>query len=255
MTRSTLGMFLGTATLLALGCGGVDRGAGLFGADPASPEAGAGGKAGAGPGQGGRSGTGGTPGGTGGTVVTPGGTGGTVITPGGTGGTVITPGGTGGTVITPGGTGGTVITPGGTGGTGPEPGGDPGLVTCGKTACDLAAGQRCCSPAFRDAQWGSYSPICIEPSGQCGGDWPPTVLVECDGPEDCPHGKVCCGTFEEWQGYARYRRLTCSTQCGASSGNSGSVVICGDFPEVCEGRACKQSTVLSDGYRYCEPRP
>jgi hypothetical protein len=59
--------------------------------------------------------------------------------------------------------------------------------------------------------------------------------VPCDGPEDCPSGQRCCGTY----GGAGYSRIECLASCAATGdGGPGGTVL-----EICHpGATCEDST-------------
>jgi len=67
---------------------------------------------------------------------------------------------------------------------------------------------------------------------------PLQVGAECDGNEDCDHGRVCCGTFD--QGRFTYTKIECASSCSGQDefqlchGNDG----CGS------GLVCRRSLIL-----------
>ncbi len=208
----------------ASGAGPVDAGPG--GAGPGGAGPGGAGPGGAGPGGAGPGGTGGSgfggagPGGAGGTSgfggAGPGGAG-----PGGAG-----PGGTG-----PGGTGGVLNT-------------EPGKVNCYDgsgtgviVTCELAT-ERCC---YLEPGPDTCAPIgdaCQCSSGGCA-----LTDVQCDGPEDCPSGQMCCGL---WNGQ-QYTVLQCQPDCDFASNE---LEICHD---TCSqpGFSCSGSPSLPEYLSRC----
>jgi stigma-specific protein Stig1 len=88
----------------------------------------------------------------------------------------------------------------GVGGTGGTPGvcsGVPGQVACGASCCD--APERCAAEVtgFHTQCFSAFT--CRVPSVELA-----LVTVQCDGPEDCPAGEVCCWSV---------RGSDCSTSC------------------------------------------
>lgn len=128
----------------------------------------------------------------------------------------------------------------------PPIGGGPssGDITCGILApdrCDVAAGERCCIlvPGIDH---------CIGPDESCectGPDCLATV-AECDGPEDCDDGQVCCGTFSG-EGYSRIK-------CQASCDEDDQRELCHPNGPACstQGAICERSPSLPLGYHRCE---
>ncbi len=233
--------------LLLAGCGGAESN-GLFDSTASGAGSSAGGTSADGGSDPGGSNSGGSDSG-GGTDA-----GGTASGGAGDGGTDA--GATGGTSTGGASTGGASTGGTSTGGTGTDPGGQvtPGKVLCGDNPCDVAAGNICCKPL--SGIFGNFGiPTCLPAFTPCvDTEVAPTVEIECDGPEDCEAGDICCGEFEivstgNGNGVARYNSLQCKSSCGPLEENE--VVICGRSDAACgPNRICQESTVLDD-YRVC----
>jgi len=125
-------------------------------------------------------------------------------------------------------------------------GGGPssGDIACGilnPTRCNAAAGERCCilAPGIDH---------CIGPDEACECTGPDcvTTVAECDGPEDCDDGQVCCGTFDG-QAYV-------SIRCQASCEGSDERELChpGGAPCSNPSASCTRSPSLPPSLYRCE---
>ena len=234
--------------LLLTGCGGADSN-GLF----ESPSDGTG-DAGANVGGSSQAGTGGA--GSGGTNTGGSETGGTNTGGTNTGGTNAGGTNSGGTNSGGTNTGGTNTGGTNTGGTNTGGSGQvtPGHVLCGTAPCDVWAGNVCCKPLGGFFPGGGF-PTCLNEIAPCvSTEFAPAVEIECDGPEDCAPGDVCCGEYDivstgDGNGVARYTQLSCKSSCGSIQDEEA--VICGNSNAGCRpGEFCRDSTVL-EGYRIC----
>lgn len=129
---------------------------------------------------------------------------------------------------------------GGAGGSGGAAGFDPdagpgaGRIACGSTGpgdCSLLAGQTCCilNPGLDHCIGANDACTCTGPSCTI-------TTASCDGPEDCPPGSVCCGTFAN----GTYTKLACAKSCAGASER-----------EICHpgGQPCKSPSMT------CTPSP
>ena len=130
----------------------------------------------------------------------------------------------------------------------------PGHVLCGTAPCDVWAGNVCCKPLGGFFPGGGF-PTCLNEIAPCvSTEFAPAVEIECDGPEDCAPGDVCCGEYDivstgDGNGVARYTQLSCKSSCGSIQDEEA--VICGNSNAGCRpGEFCRDSTVL-EGYRIC----
>jgi len=118
---------------------------------------------------------------------------------------------------------------GGNGGMGGSPPVGP-VVPCAGGICN--AGEVCC--------W-NYQNGNLDHCGQAGTCGAGYLQIDCNGPNDCPMGQVCCGNHNGQY----YESITCEDACN-------SVTMCADAPQACMfGATCKQSQVLGDGYMVC----
>jgi len=130
---------------------------------------------------------------------------------------------------------------GGTGGAGGGlTGGTPGTVSCDGEPCSIQDGGKCCIE-----DWPSLIFRCLDSTGSCSQTEDDTE-VRCDGPEDCPPQQMCCGR-KTGPNTGQYVTLACQDECVDDDEH---VVVCGQFPEVCEHGICKDSGILT-GFRMC----
>lgn len=130
-------------------------------------------------------------------------------------------------------------------GSGPIGGGPgSGEITCGvmnPTTCSIAAGESCCilDPGIDRCFGSGESCSCTGPSCRI-------TVASCDGPEDCPSGQVCCGTFSA----GAYSSIACKASCKASSERE----LCHPGENACSrpSQTCSPSPSLPEGYYRCE---
>lgn len=69
-----------------------------------------------------------------------------------------------------------------------------------------------------------------------------TMATNCDGPEDCENGQICCGTLaQNQQGYSQF---TCAAQC---SGTGQQRIACHEGETMCPtGLICANSQLLTN---------
>ena len=95
-------------------------------------------------------------------------------------------------------------------------------VSCGGGAtCSIAAGEHCCEDATLHCS-----------TGACG-----YHEYDCDGPEDCPGGEVCCFPGD---------RAACRAGCAPTG-----VVLCHAASDCPAGQVCCLGFVLGAGDGMC----
>ncbi len=222
--------------LLVVACGGSEenglygQGAGGSAGVAGNPSGGSGGAASGGGGSGGAA-SGGTA--SGGTA-----SGGA----GGSGGTVPS-GGTGG------GAGGAGGAPSGGGGAGAAPAG-VGTGPCGSATCAFSAGDECCKgdnvPLFCSNE--KLSNPC-----KCSGIACDKLAIACDGPEDCPSGKICCA--EKGLVSGSWDVVECRTSCVSEQVGATRREVCHPGGKPClSGTSCSPDPALPPGYATCAPK-
>ncbi len=191
----------------------------------------------------GSGGSGSSSGGTAGSGGASGGAGGSVS--GGAGGSAGATGGTGGSAGATGGTGGSAGATGGAGGSGGVPG--TGSVKCGQKTCAVAS-QSCC---FGE----NVTPYCYKKDAfagcKCTGTLCEKAVVDCDGPEDCNGGQVCCAT----KGITgkHFDRLSCTTTCKTGLTTTAAEVCHLNASGTCpSGMTCASDARLPGGYGLCQ---
>lgn len=117
---------------------------------------------------------------------------------------------------------------GGTGGAGGTGGSGVGTVPCGNNTCDVAHGEFCCRSAITGFQCQTQS--CNSFVGE----------MDCDGPEDCGPGELCCGVPNG----INQMLLTCQGSCTGT-------VYCGSSNICPAGQNCKADQKLP-GYYSCQ---
>ncbi|MCB9578019.1 MAG: hypothetical protein H6717_13430 [Polyangiaceae bacterium] len=116
----------------------------------------------------------------------------------------------------------------------------PNSVGCGGSDCDQS-NSYCCQEWSNQTQ--SYTPVCRAQNQNCYG-----VNVECDGPEDCGSGQVCCGQLAGTGNYYTVFECRNPGQCAQSAGGR---IVCGGSPQVCPtGLTCAPSSFLPE-YNVC----
>lgn len=124
---------------------------------------------------------------------------------------------------------------------GPLPMGTVEGVSCGvglPALCDLET-EKCCVRSLQ-------TDTCIAATDSCGCDLPNCTVMEaqCDGPEDCPEGQVCCGTLGGFGGGAGYERFECATSCDYAGTQR---IACHQDMEDCPGNnVCSNSQLLTN---------
>jgi len=148
--------------------------------------------------------------------------------------------------------------------------GDPGSgagppdqtsLACGNAQCPVGGDNACCHDAHQflgDPQTQCITgPIdmdnCNTAETANGG---PETRIECQLPEHCAPGQICCGARAQVWGQTVYVNVTCQSQCEWSD-----VVLCDPQAPVCpmvqtDGgmmvqTECVDSTLLPDGYFVC----
>ncbi|MDC3956639.1 hypothetical protein [Polyangium jinanense] len=141
------------------------------------------------------------------------------------------------------------------------------MVACGDVSCAVQGQSACC--------WDEYD-FNDPPQGECvsgpddndncstdfGGNGQPGFesRIECQLPEHCPAGTVCCGDLMQTQNGNWYPLLRCAATCTYPEQR----VVCDpqapdtDCPVVQTGQGqvqttCQPSTILPDGYSICRP--
>ncbi|MDI1435269.1 hypothetical protein [Polyangium sorediatum] len=141
------------------------------------------------------------------------------------------------------------------------------MVACGDVVCPVSGQSACC---WDDSNYND------PPQGECvsgpddndncatefGGNGQPGFesRIECQLPEHCPAGTVCCGDLTQTQGGNWYPLLRCAATCTYPQQR----VICDpqapdtDCPVIQTGQGpvqmtCQPSTILPDGYNICRP--
>jgi hypothetical protein len=115
-----------------------------------------------------------------------------------------------------------------------------GQIKCGNSTCTQST-SFCC----QEIVVGGYSPKCFNIGQQCIGP-----DIECDGPEDCGGGQVCCGQISGTGGTSFYSSFECRAGNDCSQ-QQGRRVVCGSQPSVCpSGTNCGASGLLPE-YNVC----
>ncbi|NUP05243.1 MAG: hypothetical protein HOW73_04185 [Polyangiaceae bacterium] len=123
-------------------------------------------------------------------------------------------------------------------------------VECDSGPCDVGDGGACCFDA------GNESSTCVENAGSCQtGFENELVALECQTPDDCEPGLICCAHREYASGQAPYDRTQCVAQC-----NYPDLYLCDigvpdcptyQSPQGTIQSVCKQSQLLPSGYYVC----
>jgi len=136
-------------------------------------------------------------------------------------------------------------------------GGPVVTLACGNTTCEVGGQNACCYDEYEVN--GDPQAECV--SGPADNDNCSTeqggyeTRIECQLPEHCPAGTVCCADLNQTQNGNWYSTLMCATECSWP----GNRVVCSadaDCPVVTfQGQqvqtVCQPSTILPDGYMIC----
>lgn len=116
-------------------------------------------------------------------------------------------------------------------------GGPTSTVYCNNAPC--AAGEICC---FNTKQQNDH---CGQPDA-CGDGF---IELECNGPEDCPGGGICCADVDYTKN-PPYKGISCKQSCNSPTQN---LIVCSDANPACPlGSQCESSQVLGQGYKVCK---
>lgn len=111
-------------------------------------------------------------------------------------------------------------------------------IPCTTQTC--TTGMVCCVHEFND-----NLDHCSQP-GTCDRGY---VEVGCNGPMDCAQSEVCCGAFNQNEGY---QLIACVPNCQNTSTTVG-ILMCGDDPNACDGQqSCYPSGFLPSGHSFCQ---
>lgn len=131
-------------------------------------------------------------------------------------------------------------------------GGDVGTYSsaaaadCNGTPCATAGGGACCVIVSTSGGTRTVYGTCIPAGGTCS--IPFSAKAYCDGPEDCAHGSVCCGTLGSVPGL--FTDLTCVPS--ANCAGSGKQVMCHPGrASSCTSNVCNPTLTLPDSYGAC----
>jgi hypothetical protein len=115
----------------------------------------------------------------------------------------------------------------------PDAGGPPNYgITCGGTTCTSPT-DWCCMSA---------SAGCQARSMQCTQN---TLPMECDGPEDCPVGQICCGSYNPEMTY-------CTGQCGPTPlANAGDGRLCHTNQDCANNATCHSLVYYGGTFSVC----
>ena len=145
----------------------------------------------------------------------------------------------------------TTTTTTGVGGGGAGGSGTTNSIDCGYgLTCPQEPNSACCWYAFQEdgeCIQGPPSPQTCNTSTQNDGYH---TRIECQLPEHCPGGQVCCGNREPTgQGSNYYTEITCEAFCALPD-----IVMCDPTNPDCPiGTACKPSGSLPEGFSVCSP--
>lgn len=137
-------------------------------------------------------------------------------------------------------------------------GGPAAMVACGDTSCPIGPDQACCYDNYE---------INPPPQGECvtgpvdndncsTGTTGRESRIECQLPEHCPSGTVCCGDLNNSQNGNWYGIVRCVAQCPYP----GEITLCDpqnpQCPVVQTGQGpvqtvCGTSMILPPGYAVC----
>jgi hypothetical protein len=117
---------------------------------------------------------------------------------------------------------------------------------CNGTPCATASGSACCVIVSNNNGVKTVYGTCTAPGVTCS--IPFAVKAFCDGPEDCAHGSVCCGTLGSVPGL--YTELACVPE--ASCTGTGKQIMCHPGRGAsCASGVCNKTPTLPESYGVC----
>lgn len=134
-------------------------------------------------------------------------------------------------------------------------------VLCGQETCGVNVDDTCC---FRGEELGASAGYACEPRSVCGnsGIFQPVQFLDCDSPDDCRPGSVCCIDISV---NARFANLRClpAEECNVDDTAQGQMrfaQLCGSLsfsdPGACPaGRPCVGTgdDSIMPGFSFCGP--
>jgi hypothetical protein len=132
-------------------------------------------------------------------------------------------------------------------------------VVCGQQTCSVDVNDTCC---FRGEELGEEAGYACDQHSVCGssGIFAPIQFIDCDSPDDCRPGAVCCIDISV---NARFANLTCKPveECNIDDGSQMRFAqLCGSLsfadPGVCpSGRPCVGTgdDSILPGFSFCGP--
>jgi hypothetical protein len=132
------------------------------------------------------------------------------------------------------------------------------MLACGDTSCPVGGQNACCfdnykvnpAPQAECVSGPVENDNCFTGQGQF------ETRIECQLPEHCPAGTVCCGDLNSTQNGNWYSIVRCVAQCPYP----GEITLCDPASPQCpvvmtqNGQVqtvCQQSSILPDGYSVC----
>jgi hypothetical protein len=147
------------------------------------------------------------------------------------------------------------------GGAGGADAGAPQLVDCGEAlTCEIGVEKACCWRDYADPESGECVQGPPDNDNCTSGENGRQTRIECQLPEHCPVGTVCCGVRESLNNNPWYASTMCQADCPFPD-----IVLCDldgeqapDCPVVISGgqpvqTICKPSQLLPPGYLVCGP--
>jgi hypothetical protein len=117
---------------------------------------------------------------------------------------------------------------------------------CNGTPCATAGGNACCVIVSNNGGVRTVYGTCTPPGVTCA--VPFSAKAFCDGPEDCAHGSVCCGTLGNVPGL--YTDLACVQEAGCAG--TGKQIMCHPGRgSSCTSGVCNKAQTLPDSYGVC----
>lgn len=136
-------------------------------------------------------------------------------------------------------------------------GGPAATLVCGDAPCPVGGDNACCydEHEVNDAPQAECVSGPPENDGCNTAQGGYETRIECQLPEHCPSGTVCCADHNQTQAATWYSTLMCAAECSWP----GNRVVCDsddDCPIVTfQGQqvqtVCQSSTLLPDGYKIC----